>query len=230
MVDGTGCLSKSNLDFLILIGQCCINPLHYYTDNLIRLCHILTTPPSFYPFCPLIYLSLPTAPVSLWNKNYELLDSAIINTFVENGDSQSLSLSCYGLEGHRQLQWSTLNVTAYPDGISLDDSYESLSVTSSDYVTDIELYDVDSNITGYFVCSSGESGVTRQVFITTGTTAGIVLDWCPLYTCRGVSVVYWRFPLYPCLYIQLYMPCMLHSVCIMYLFTQNRLVINNFLA
>ena len=112
-------------------------------------------------------------PIAIMNNDKELQPGAVISAFSTffTSNQPILSLRCFSLSGHGQLQWLTREVEALP-GLEVLSS-ETAEAVNISYTTNLERRDVvithhpfSSQGTGYYVCRSEESSYEVEVYTT----------------------------------------------------------------
>ena len=112
-------------------------------------------------------------PVAITNNGKELQPGAVISAFSTffTSNQPILSLRCFSLSGHGQLQWRAREVESLPDLQVL--SSETAEAVNISYSSNPERRDVvithhpfGSQGTGYYVCRSEESGYEVEVYTT----------------------------------------------------------------
>ena len=111
--------------------------------------------------------------MALLNDDRELVPNAVINTYRMHlpTNQSTLNLRCIGTNGNGRLQWFTREVEVLPPTISSTNipTIEGLNVTFFDRMqrdTNLVYQPVSVQSTGYYTCSSGESGYTVEVYTT----------------------------------------------------------------
>ena len=111
--------------------------------------------------------------MALLNDDRELVPNAVINTYRMHlpTNQSTLNLRCIGTNGNGRLQWFTREVEVLPPTISSTNipTIEGLNVTFFDHMqrdTNLVYQPVNVQSTGYYTCSSGESGYTVEVYTT----------------------------------------------------------------
>ena len=111
--------------------------------------------------------------MALLNDDRELVPNAVINTYRMHlpTNQSTLNLRCIGTNGNGRLQWFTREVEVLPPTISSTNipTIEGLNVTFFDRMqrdTNLVYQPVNVQSTGYYTCSSGESGYTVEVYTT----------------------------------------------------------------
>lgn len=112
-------------------------------------------------------------PVAILNNDQELQPNAVINIFssLSLTGVQFISLICYGIQGHGELQWETRDVQRFPDVLdsNTDSNDNDLSI---DYFTDdrrgssLLLQPIAEDVVGFYTCKSTQSGYEATVFTT----------------------------------------------------------------
>ena len=111
--------------------------------------------------------------MALLNDDRELVPNAVINTYRMHlpTNQSTLNLRCIGTNGNGRLQWFTREVEVLPPTISSTNipTIEGLNVTFFNRMqrdTNLVYQPVNVQSTGYYTCSSGESGYTVEVYTT----------------------------------------------------------------
>ena len=110
-------------------------------------------------------------PVAITNSGKELQPGAVISAFATFFNQPILTLRCFCLSGHGQLQWRAREVEALPDLQVLgSDTVEAVNISYSSnperrYVV-VTHHPFSSRGTGYYVCRSEESSYKVEVYTT----------------------------------------------------------------
>ena len=110
-------------------------------------------------------------PVAITNSGKELQPGAVISAFATFFNQPILTLRCFSLSDHGQLQWRARGVEALPDLQVLgSDTVEAVNISYSSnperrYVV-VTHHPFSSRGTGYYVCRSEESSYKVEVYTT----------------------------------------------------------------
>ena len=111
--------------------------------------------------------------MALLNDDRELVPNAVINSYrmYLHTNQSTLNIRCIGTNGNGRLQWFTREVEALPQMITSTNipANEGLNVTFLDRMqrdTSLVYRPINVQSTGYYICSSGESGYTIEVYTT----------------------------------------------------------------
>ena len=111
--------------------------------------------------------------MAILNNDQELQPNAVINIFSSLflTDVQFLSLICFSIQGHEELQWETRDVQRFPNVLdsSTVSSNDDLSI---EYFGDdrressLLLQPIAEDIVGFYTCKSTQSGYEATVYTT----------------------------------------------------------------